>query len=174
MKAKNMALSALFAALIALCAWITVPAADIAFTMQTFGVLLVLGLLGGKWGGVSVLVYLLLGAAGLPVFAAFQGGLGVLLGGSGGYIWGFLACAGVYWLITALLGEKRGRLPGMVLGLLACYVCGCLWYSLGYLGGGSIGIAAAFVKCVVPYLLPDAVKLLCAYLLAKRLKRFVY
>ena len=174
MKARNMARCALFAALLVICGWIALPTGDIAFTLQSFGVLLTLGLLGGKWGVVSVLVYLLLGAAGLPVFAGFRGGLGVLLGATGGYLWGFLASAAVYWLICSLLGEKRGMLPGMVLGLIFCYCCGCLWYSFGYLSGGTAGFMAAFVKCVLPYLLPDCAKLLLAWLLSKKLKRFVY
>ncbi len=173
MKAKNMARCALFASLLVICGWIALPAGDIAFTLQPFGVFLTLGLLGGKWGGVSILVYLLLGAAGLPVFAGFRGGLGVLLGATGGYLWGFLVSAAVYWLVTGLWGQKRGILPGMVLGLLACYGCGCLWYNWGYLSGDGAGFAAAFAKCVLPYLLPDGIKLLLAWLLTKKLRRFV-
>ena len=80
MKVRNMALCALFAALLAVCAWLAIPVGDTAFTMQTFGVLLTLGLLGGRWGSVSILLYLLLGLVGLPVFSGFQGGFGVLLG----------------------------------------------------------------------------------------------
>ena len=64
----------------AVCAWISIPFGYIAFTMQTFAVMLALFTLGGKWGTASVFVYLLLGAVGLPVFSGFQGGLGVLLG----------------------------------------------------------------------------------------------
>lgn len=174
MKARNMARSALFTALLVICGWISLPTGDIAFTLQTFGVFFTLGLLGGKWGGVSVLVYLLLGAAGLPVFTGFRGGLGALLGTTGGYLWGFLLSAAVYWLITFLLGEKRGMLPAMALGLLACYGCGCVWYSFGYLSGNAASFIAVAVKCVLPYLLPDIVKLLLAWYLTKRLKRFVY
>ena len=85
-----MTLCALFGALIALCSWLCVPIGDIAFTMQTFAVFLTLGLLGGKWGTVTILVYLLLGAVGMPVFTAFRGGIGVLAGVTGGYLWGFL------------------------------------------------------------------------------------
>ena len=174
MKAMNMARCALFASLLVICSWIALPAGDIAFTMQTFGVFLTLGLLGGKWGGISILVYLLLGAAGLPVFAGFRGGLGVLLGATGGYLWGFLVCAAIFWLVTALLGQKRGLLPGMVLGQLACYLFCSLWYNWGYLSGDVAGFAAAVTKCVLPYVLPDCAKLLLAWLLTKKLRRFVY
>ena len=61
LKVRNMALCGAFAALLALCAWISVPMGAISFTMQTFGVLFALGLLGGKWGSISILVYLKLG-----------------------------------------------------------------------------------------------------------------
>lgn len=153
---------ALFAALLAVCAWLSVPIGDIAFTMQTFGVFLALGVLGGKWGSISILIYLALGAVGMPVFAGFRGGLGVLLGVTGGYIWGFLATGLVYWGL-----EKLNKPLAMGLGLVACYVCGCLWFSV-YAGGA--GFVGAVVKCVVPYLIPDLCKLVLAAKLASRLK----
>ena len=119
---------ALFAALLAVCAWLSVPIGDIAFTMQTFGVFLALGLLGV----------------------------------TGGYIWGFLATGLVYWGL-----EKLNKPLAMGLGLAACYVCGCLWFSV-YAGGA--GFVGAVVKCVVPYLIPDLCKLVLAERLARRLK----
>ena len=89
MRTQELARAALFAALIAICSWISIPTA-VPFTLQTFAVFLALGVLGGKLGTLSVAVYLLLGAVGLPVFAGFQGGLGALLGATGGYLAGFL------------------------------------------------------------------------------------
>lgn len=161
---KNMVLAALFAALTAVCAWITVPVSDIGITLQTFGVFLTLGLLGGKWGTVSILTYLLLGAAGLPVFSGFRGGFGVLLGVTGGYLWGFLLSGLAYWAVSRL-----GRLPAMIAGQLVCYLCGSLWFSL-YAGGGFWAAAA---YCVAPYLLFDAGKLWLAYSLSRRLSRHI-
>ena len=173
MRVRNMALCALFAALMALCAWLAVPVGGTVFTMQTFGIFLALGLLGGKWGTVSVLVYLLLGAVGLPVFTGFQGGFGVLMGATGGYLTGFLFSGLVYWLVTALGGNKA-RPAAMILGLLTCYAFGSLWFRFGYLEGGSfLGIGAVLLKCVVPYLLPDAAKLALAWYLTNRLRRFI-
>lgn len=169
MKVKNMVHCALFAALLSVCAWLAVPLGDAVVTMQTFGVFLTLGVLGGKRGTAAILVYLLLGAVGAPVFSGFRGGLGALLGATGGYIWGFLACALVYWLVTAFL--PKGRLLGMVLGLLACYAFGTAWFYWGYVrGGSSIGIGAVLLKCVVPYLLPDALKLALAMAVFRQLK----
>lgn len=175
MKVRNMVLCALFAALMVICAWIAVPVLDIAFTLQTFAVFLTLGVLGGRRGSVVCLVYLLLGAVGLPVFAGFRGGIGTLLGVTGGYIWGFLATALVYWAVTALLGDGLWcRALGMVLGLLVCYGCGSVWFVFMYAQSGSaIGIGAVLAKCVLPYLLPDGVKLALALSMAQRLRRVI-
>ena len=174
MKAKNMALCGLFTAVLAVCAWISVPLGDSVITLQTFGIFLTLGLLGGKLGSVTVLVYLLLGAVGAPVFSAFRGGLGALLGTTGGYIFGFMLTSLAYWGITSLRNTPIVRLLAMVLGLLLCYGCGSWWYMTRYLTAGEITLGLVLLKCVLPYLLPDAVKLTLAWLLTARLKRFVY
>ena len=162
---KYMNRAALFAGLLSLCAWISLPVADIAFTLQSFGVLLALGVLGGKWGSGAIFIYLLLGAAGLPVFSGFQGGLGVLLGVTGGYLWGFLLGALVYRLL-----EKQNTALAMTAVLLTCYLCGSLWFSF-WAGIGSLPLI--LLRCVVPYLIPDALKLLLALRLSRRLKRFL-
>lgn len=161
---KKMTQAALLAALMAVCAWITIPVFDIGFTMQTFGVFLTLGLLGGKWGSVSILIYLLLGTVGMPVFSGFRGGPGVLLGVTGGYLWGFLISGLVYWML-----ERVGKLPAMIGGMLACYGCGSLWFYF-YAGGG---MELILLRCVVPYLIPDALKISLAYGLSRRLARHI-
>lgn len=176
MRARNMALCALFAALLAVCAWISFPVSEIAFTLQTFGVFLTLGLLGGRLGTVAIAVYLVMGAVGLPVFTGFRGGIGVLLGATGGYLWGFAAAGLVYWCLTALLPRNRFVcLFAMITGQLVCYTLGTFWFWLVYLRGGSaVSLLPIFAKCVLPYLLPDGLKLFFAWLLTGRLKPFVY
>lgn len=159
---KNMVRAALFAGAMAVCAWLAVPISDIGFTMQTFGVFLALGLLGGKWGTVSISLYLLLGLVGLPVFSGFRGGPGMLLGVTGGYLWGFLISGFAYWVL-----ERFGKLPAMIVGLLTCYACGTLWF-LQYSEGG---LALVLLRCVVPYLIPDGIKIGLAWSLSKRLAR---
>lgn len=159
-----MTLAALFAALTAVCAWLFIPVFDIGFTMQTFAVFLTLGLLGGKWGSVSILIYLLLGAVGMPVFSGFRGGPGMLLGVTGGYLWGFLFSGLSYWAL-----ERFGKLPAMIAGQIVCYLCGSGWY-LCYAGGG---LELILLQCVVPYLIPDAVKIWMAYSLSRRLAKHI-
>ena len=159
-----MTLSSLFSALLAVCAWICIPLSDIGITLQTFGVFLALLLLGGKWGTVSILIYLLLGAVGLPVFSGFRGGFGALLGVTGGFLWGFLVSGVIYWALA-----RFGKIPAMAAGLLACYGCGCIWFY-AYTGGG---LGFILLRCVVPYLIPDAIKLWLAYTLSQRLYKVI-
>ena len=104
-KALDLAYIALMAALIALCAWISVPLGPVPFTMQTFGIFAALGLLGGRRGTLAFLIYLLLGIVGLPVFSGFSAGAGVLFGATGGYLLGYLAAALLFWGLTAKLGQ---------------------------------------------------------------------
>lgn len=170
MNVRKMSLCAMFAALLCICAWIAVPIGDISVTLQTFGVFLALGLLGGKYGTVTILIYLLLGAVGLPVFSGFRGGPGVLLGVTGGYLWGFLA-SGLSYLLLTRLGVHRT--VAMTVGLLVCYTLGSLWYLAVYLRADTVSLTAVLLKCVVPYLLPDGLKLLLASWLTGKLAPFI-
>ncbi len=174
MKVKEMTYIALFAVLITLCSWLSIPA-DVPFTLQTFAVFAALCTLGGKRGTLAILLYILLGAVGLPVFAGFRGSIGVLLGATGGYIVGFLLSGLVYWLMTRCFGSgKVIMLLSVFLGLIVCYAFGTLWYTLVYAGGqGGIGFAAALVKCVVPFVIPDIVKLMLAVYISNKIKNYV-
>ena len=174
MKAKNMALCGLFTAVLTVCAWISVPFGDSIITLQTFAIFLTLGLLGGKLGSLTVLVYLLLGAVGAPVFSAFRGGLGALLGTTGGYLFGFMLTSLFYWVITSRKDTPYSRLLAMIFGLLLCYGCGSWWYITHYLTSGTATLGLVLLKCVVPYLIPDGIKLILAWVLTGKLKRFVY
>ncbi len=170
MKTSDTAYIAVFAVVMAICAWISIPAA-VPFTLQTFGVFLAVGVLGGKRGTLAVLTYLLLGIVGVPVFSGFSGGIGYIIGSTGGYIIGFLFSALTMWALEALLGKKRWVLAlSMVLGLLVCYAFGTVWFMLVYAKNtGEIGLWTALVKCVFPYMIPDAVKIFLALMICKKL-----
>lgn len=123
---------ALFAAIIAVCSWIQIPM-TVPFTMQTFAVFCALATLGGKGGTISILIYIVLGAVGVPVFAGFTGGIGILFGTTGGYIIGFLFTGLLYWLITHFFGEKLPvMILALVLGLAVCYAFGTAWFMIVY------------------------------------------
>ena len=162
------------AALIAVSAWISIPA-DVPFTLQTFAIFSVCGLLGGKRGTVSVLVYLLLGAVGAPVYAGFAGGFGPLMGSTGGYILGFLLCALTMWSVETALGKSLWALGlGMVLGLVVCYAFGTAWFMVVYTqASGPVGLWTVLGWCVIPFIGPDLVKIALALALSARLRRHV-
>lgn len=170
----DMAYIALFAAVIAICSWMAIPAA-VPFTLQTLGVFLAVGVLGGRRGTLAVLVYLLLGAIGLPVFSGFEGGLGKLLGATGGYIIGFVCSALVMWAMERLPLREGWRLPlSMVLGLVVCYAFGTAWFMQVYAQqSGEIGLTSALTMCVFPFVVPDLIKIGLAQIIAKRLKAAV-
>lgn len=162
---------ALFAALTAVCAWITIPSV-IPFTLQTFGIFLCLGLLGGRRGTVSVLIYILLGLVGLPVFSGFKGGIAAIVGPTGGYIIGFVCSALVYWLITKLTNEKLYmQAVSFIIGLAVCYAFGTVWFVEVYSAKVEpIGYAAALSMCVLPFIIPDLIKIGFALLLIRLVK----
>ena len=123
-KITDMVYIGLSAAIIAVCSWISIPL-TVPITLQTMGVVLISGLFGAKRGTLSTLLYILIGAIGVPVFAGFSGGIGVLFGTTGGYILGFLFSGLLYWLITHFLGTKLPvMIAAMALGLIVCYAVG--------------------------------------------------
>ena len=167
----------LFAALIAVCSQIQIPGA-VPFTLQTFAIFLAGGLLGGKRGTISVLVYILLGAIGLPVFAGFKGGIGALLGTTGGYILGFIFSMLVFVAFELLLKEKAKKIIplgiAMVVGLIICYVFGTAWFMIVYTNTKEpIGLITALSWCVFPFIIPDIVKITLALTLTSRLKKYI-
>ena len=173
-KTRDMAYIGLFAVLIAICAWISIPT-TIPFTLQVLGVALAVGMLGGRRGTVAVLVYILLGAVGVPVFAGFKGGIGALLGNTGGYIIGFIFMALVMWAMEKFLGRKPVvQILSMVLGLIVCYAIGTVWFMVVYTNNsGAVGLGTVLGWCVIPFIIPDLVKIALALVLCKRLKKFI-
>lgn len=159
----------LFAALIAVCAWISIPM-TVSFTLQTCAVCLTAGLLGWKRGTLTVLVYILLGMVGLPVFTGFKSGIAAVTGPTGGYIVGFIFTA----LIVGLAADRMGKrlwvnILFMAIGILVCYLFGTVWFMIAY----KVTFVSALTTCVIPFLIPDAVKIAVAAILVNRLKKFV-
>lgn len=163
------------AALIAVCSWIQFPIGAVPITLQTMGICLICGLLGLKRGSLATVVYILLGAIGVPVFAGFTGGISIILGSTGGYIIGFVFTA----LIVGFASDKfKGKfLPliiSMIIGILVCYAFGTAWFAVVYnRANDPASLATILGWCVTPFLIPDAVKIAVAAILTNRLKRFV-
>ncbi len=168
-KALKITLTALFAVIISICSMLTFPAA-VPFTLQTFGIFLALFVLGGKSGTLSIAVYVCLGIAGLPVFHGFTGGIGVLMSGTGGYIIGFVLSGIVYAVITKFFGNSGSiRLISAFTGLIVCYIAGTIWFTLT--AAQTNAFIPTILTCVIPYIIPDTVKILLAFLIAKRTEK---
>lgn len=161
-------LCAFFAALTAAAAQLSVPIGPVPVSLATFAVYLAGGILGAGGGAVSQMVYVLLGAAGLPIFAGLKGGAAVLAGPTGGYLAGYIFCA----LITGAGAQRFGRKPlplvlSMILGTLVCYAFGTAWFCFLT----KRGLAESLALCVYPFLPGDAAKIAASAALVPALSR---
>ncbi len=170
-KTLNMVYIAFGAALITICSWIYIPAA-VPFTLQTFAIFALLGIFGGKRGTYAIVLYVMLGAIGLPVFSGFNGGFGALLGVTGGYIIGFVLSCLLYWLLTSLFGNKVWMsFFFMLMGLVVCYAFGTMWFMLVYTKSkGAVSIISALSMCVFPFIIPDIIKIVLAMLISRKVR----
>ena len=177
--ARETAYLALGVALLTVCAWTTIPFGAIPVTLQTFAVALIGALFGAARGVAVVLVYFVMGLIGIPVFSSFNAGVAALLGPTGGYLIGFVfsvVTVGLFSMIPVKnkIAKTAIVYGGAILGMAICYFFGTLWFITVYNQSASgIGVAAALMLCVVPFLLPDAVKLFFGVLLGVRLKKYV-
>lgn len=173
-KTYDMVYIAVFTVLMAICSWISIPMA-VPFTLQTFGVFIAVGILGGKRGTLAVLVYILLGAIGIPVFSGFKGGIGSLMNTTGGYIIGFLFSALIMWGMERVFGKKPiVQILSMLAGLVICYTFGTIWFMIVYTkANGAVGLGTVLGWCVIPFVIPDLVKIALAYGLSRKLRQYV-
>ena len=150
------------ALLIFLTAQVSIPRADspVPYTLQTFGILLVGGSLGLRRGGISTLLYVLLGVVGLPFFAEHKGGISVIWGATGGYLVGFIFAAALVGRLAELGWDRRrgGAGGATLLATLVIYAFGVPWLAVSTGMSPSAAIAAG----LTPFLIVDAVKLLAA------------
>lgn len=168
MKIKKMTFCAVLTALICVLAPISFPAGPIPISLATFAVLLVAAVADLKISVTAVLLYILLGAFGVPVFSGFAGGFQKLIGVTGGYIIGYIPCALITNLIIGKFESKKFVYPiAMVLGVAACYAAGTAWHVLQT----KTAVAAALATCVIPFIPADCIKIAAASLLGIILRR---
>lgn len=173
---RDLTYTAICTALLAVCSWIAIPTPTrIDFTLQTLGVFLAVGVLGGKRGTMAILAYLLLGLVGAPVFAGFSGGAGALLTPSGGYLVGFLFTGLLMWGMEKAFGVRPLALGiSMVLGMLVYNVFGTAWFMAAYpMGGESVSLWTALTWCVFPYVGFDLLKLGMALGISVMVRKYV-
>ena len=179
----DIAVIAISAALITVCSWISVPLGPVPVTLQTMAILAVLMTTGGRRGTITIAVYLLLGAVGVPVFAGFKGGPASFLGPTGGFLAGFIVAALIFWLLEKLVFARLMTTPGkrLIFGLvnslvfeLVLYVIGVIWFMTVYAAKtGPIGLGTVLSMCVIPFIIPDLIKMAAAAVIGSRAYRFI-
>ena len=162
MKIKDLTRIAFFVAIMIICSYLTVPFA-VPFTLQILGVFLAVLVLGKNKGCFAILIYLLLGACGVPVFSGMRGGITAFLSPAGGYLVSFL----ISGYITCFVFEKTQKAVfSCFAGLVVCYTGAYIWYALLYT------VKGAFLTVVVPFIIPDILKISIAVYLSNKLKAY--
>ncbi len=152
---RSMTVTAIMTAVLCIISPLAIPIGPVPLSLSLVGIYLCAYTLGAKRGVLAVFIYILIGAFGLPVFTGFSGGIAKLMGPTGGYIAGYLATA----LICGMFVEKFERWyirgVGMLLGLLACYIPGTLWFMFQ----AHVSLLEALVTCVIPFIVFDLIKI---------------
>ena len=182
-RTRSIAFVALTIALMAVGAWVTVPLGPVPFTLQIFVFTFALVMLEPKLAFASVVGYIALGAIGVPVFSGMRGGIGVLAGPTGGFLWGYIVGFALAIAVGSLFkvdsAERTGkrfqtaevvRAFVMAFVYLACaYVCG--WFQLMIVM--ALSPEAAFASAVAPFIVVDIVKIVVAVFVALAVKRAI-
>ncbi len=148
---------------------IPLPFTPIPVNLATMAVFLAGGLLGAYRGAASQIIFIFLGAVGLPVFTGFNGGLGVLVGPTGGYIAGYVAAAVVIGLIQGKSSGILRTILAVTAGCITIYTLGTFWFMV--MTGADL--IKALTMCVLPFIIGDILKITAAAGLINRLKRFI-
>jgi biotin transport system substrate-specific component len=168
-RTRNIVRVAMFSSFLVICSWIRIPAA-VPFTMQTFGIFITSVLLDTKHSTASVIVYIIMGLIGLPVFAGGQSGLSALFGQNGGFIIGFILCTVVCGTLLKRTNRSFVSMAlSMLAGLICVYVLGSIWFWIVYVSDDTAGFIATVSSCVLPFIIPDLIKIVLATLVAGRL-----
>lgn len=169
-KVKMYVLCALFVAFTAVCEQIIIPIQPVPIVLGTIPIFMSGVVLGPKYGTISMIVYVLLGAVGVPVFAMLRGGLAVLAGPTGGFIiaWPFTA-AFIGGLTTRFGYSTKSIVLSMISGNILCYMFGVVWFIFLT----QTQVLAALTACVFPFLLGDALKIIAATFLSKRCRKIL-
>ncbi|WP_281653702.1 biotin transporter BioY [Eggerthella sinensis] len=180
-RTRSIAFVGLTIAIMGVSAWVAIPFGPVLLTLQMFALMFAIMVLTPKQCMAAVLGYLVLGAIGLPMFSGMRGGIGMLAGPTGGYLWGYvlgaLAALAVRAALRRVTGGEAQKTVGpkaFAIDMAVClafivitYVCGCFQYALVT----GVDLAAAFAVTIAPFAIPDVLKAVAAVLCAQAVKR---
>lgn len=174
MKTAKLTYNAILAAIICILAPFSLHVGAVPVSLATFAVFIISALSKPKNSVICIIIYILLGAIGLPVFSGFLGGFQQIAGLTGGYIIGYIPCAAVVSFIINRFENKKASYPiAMALGTVTCCFCGTAWYMYQT----KTNFATAFSVCILPFILGDTIKIAVASILAygikPRIKKFI-
>ena len=156
---------AMFASITAVLSQIVLPIGPVPYNLGLLGALLAGMLCKPATASLSMIAYIFMGMTGLPVFAGFMGGIGVLINSTGGYLLGYVLIA----FFASLARNKKWfvTILAMTLGLILCYAFGTVWFMVV----SKNTVAASLAYCVIPFVLPDVAKIVCAFVLGKAIDK---
>ena len=165
MNVREMCRVALMTAVLCAVGPMTIPLGPVPISLATLVVYLAGTILGAKRGVLAVVLYLLIGAAGVPIFSGFSAGVQKIAGVTGGYLRGYLICAAV----TGLAADCSGglRLLAMTVGTLCCYAIGTMWF----MAQTGVDLSGALLSCVIPFLPGDVLKIIAANAVTDAMKK---
>lgn len=167
-KTVDLAACALFVAMSAVLSQVSIPIGVVPINLTHVSIFLAAGILGARLGALSQLAYAILGAIGLPIFSGFSGGIGIVLGPTGGFIVGYVVSAFVVgFLIEKTEDTYIGLFASMYAGWLVTYMIGIPWFMVTT---GTSNVGAALMACMVPFLPGDLAKTILSTVLVKRLR----
>ncbi len=168
---KSLTFTALLAAIICVLSPIAINIGPIPLSFGTLAIYIASSLIDMKHGVAAVVVFVALGAVGVPVFTNWTGGFGRIAGPTGGYIIGYISMAFIIGLIVNRLNKHIWAYPvAMTVGTAVLYLFGTAWFMIQ----SGADLASALLACVVPFLIGDALKIVASTLLCFRLRRLVY
>lgn len=182
-RTRSLAFVGLTIAIMGISAWVAIPFGPVLLTLQMFALMFALLALTPKQCMAAITGYLILGAIGLPMFSGMRGGIGMLMGPTGGYLWGYVAGAAVALLVRAALRRAVGAgmkdlegvkafaddMTACIVFIVVTYACGCFQYA----AVTGVDLAAAFAVTIAPFAVPDLLKAVAAVACARAVKRAI-
>jgi len=167
MKTKSMVICAVFSAILCIFCVLTVPIGTVPVSLSTLAVMLTAIILGPKKSSISVIIYIMLGCVGLPVFSGFKGGFQILVGPTGGYIWSYILMALLIGSVAKKYANNRIIIfIGCIASIIICYIFGTIQFTFVQ----NISFMSALSVCVLPFIPFDIVKTVLAVFLGTSLK----